>query len=362
MKSEEVVILGAGLAGLTLAFELESKGFSYVILEARDRIGGRVHTITTDTGATIEMGATWFAEKHVHLMELIRKLDVPYQHQYTGTRVLYDYANPGRTAQLFQVPDATEVQYLFTEGTQSLIKALEDHLDPSRIFTDHQVRGLGFVDDGVKVLVNGKELLAAKVINTLPPNLFVNTIEVTPTLPDDFLKVASQTHTWMGESIKVGLEYAQDFWRGHEIGSMLSQFGPASELHDHHHDGKDGNVLKGFINPDLHDQSPKARKEQVLEQMKFYFGEELPGVTYHEKDWQNDPLTFYLYQSEVMPHQYNGHPVFKESFFDDRLYFAGSETAQAFPGYLDGAVERGQQVARQLVASIQVGELHEKVN
>ncbi|MDW3193623.1 MAG: FAD-dependent oxidoreductase [Cytophagales bacterium] len=354
MESEEVVILGAGLAGLTLAYELESQGIAYVLLEARDRIGGRVHTTTTDSGATIEMGATWFADKHVHLMELIKILNVPFQHQYTGKRVLYDYANPGRTAQLFEVPAATEAQYLFTDGSQSLIRALSEKLDPNRILTDHQVQQLSFDEKGVTVLVNDKALRTERVINTLPPNLFVNKIEISPALPEDLQKVASQTHTWMGESIKVGLEYAQAFWRGHEIGSLLSQFGPASELHDHQHEGKTGNILKGFINPDLHQQGTKVREEKVLEQMKFYFGPELPKATYYEKDWQDDPSTFHPYQAEIMPHQYNGHPIFRQSFFEDRLYFAGSETAQAFPGYLDGAVERGRQVAKQLTSAIHI--------
>lgn len=302
MESEEVIILGAGLSGLTAAYELELKGIPYLVLEARELIGGRIHTITTDKGATIEMGATWFADKHVHLMGLIRHLNVPYQHQYTGSRVLYDYANPGRTAQLFQLPETTESQYLFTEGTHSLLATLYQRLDPNRILLIHHVRKLDFKKESIAVLADEKTFKARKVINTLPPNLFLNTIEVSPQLSEDLKVVSKGTHTWMGESIKAGLEYSEVFWRKHEIGTLFSQFGPVQELHDHQHEGKGSNVLKGFINLELHSTGQEVREQKVLEQMKYYFGPDLPNGTYFEKDWQSDPLTFYPYQSDVMPH------------------------------------------------------------
>src|SRR6478672_8707550 len=41
----DVIVVGAGLAGLTAAYELKRAGFDVKVLEARDRVGGRVHTI-----------------------------------------------------------------------------------------------------------------------------------------------------------------------------------------------------------------------------------------------------------------------------------------------------------------------------
>ncbi len=348
MQDEEVVILGAGLAGLTLAYRLEKEGVPYLILEARDRIGGRIHTISTSTGATIEMGATWFAEKHTYLMNLIEELKIPYQEQYTGSRVLYDYANPGRMTQVFQLPEDNEPQFIFNRGTRSLLDALCGSVDPSRIRLGEQVGKITFGDKGATVTVNKEEIYGGKVVSTLPPNLFLNRVEV-PKLPKVLAEYSGKTHTWMGDSIKVGLEYSTDFWRNHEIGSILSQFGPAQELHDHQHEDLKGHVLKGFINSSLHEKGKEHRKAQVMEQMRLYFGKDLPEAGYYEKDWHEDAHTYYPYTSEVMPHQCNGHPVFRESYFDGRLYFAGSETAQAFPGYLDGAVERGTTVALSLI-------------
>jgi len=55
------VVLGAGIAGLTAAQELSAAGFSVVVLEGRERIGGRLHTVPMDdgSGANIDLGAAW---------------------------------------------------------------------------------------------------------------------------------------------------------------------------------------------------------------------------------------------------------------------------------------------------------------
>ena len=53
-----VVIVGAGMAGLTAASALAREGVECLVLEARDRIGGRLHTVDL-AGAPIDMGGSW---------------------------------------------------------------------------------------------------------------------------------------------------------------------------------------------------------------------------------------------------------------------------------------------------------------
>lgn len=55
----KVIVVGAGFAGLSAAKRLKDAGFEVVVLEARDRIGGRVHTSTNPSGTTIDLGAAW---------------------------------------------------------------------------------------------------------------------------------------------------------------------------------------------------------------------------------------------------------------------------------------------------------------
>ncbi|MEY4984936.1 MAG: hypothetical protein RIR62_3202, partial [Pseudomonadota bacterium] len=54
-----VVVVGAGIAGLTVASELAAGGRAVVVLEARDRIGGRIFTSRAWPDLPVDMGASW---------------------------------------------------------------------------------------------------------------------------------------------------------------------------------------------------------------------------------------------------------------------------------------------------------------
>jgi polyamine oxidase len=57
-NSPKIIIIGAGIAGAAAARKLVDTGFDVTILEARNRIGGRIHT-NNDLGCNIELGANW---------------------------------------------------------------------------------------------------------------------------------------------------------------------------------------------------------------------------------------------------------------------------------------------------------------
>src|SRR4030081_2040232 len=55
----DVAIIGAGAAGLGAARALENSGLSVIVLEARNRVGGRGHTIMAAPGITFDLGCGW---------------------------------------------------------------------------------------------------------------------------------------------------------------------------------------------------------------------------------------------------------------------------------------------------------------
>jgi monoamine oxidase len=59
----DVCVVGAGFAGLAAARRLTQAGLSVVVLEARDRVGGRAHTETLSDGTTIDHGGAWLGRR-----------------------------------------------------------------------------------------------------------------------------------------------------------------------------------------------------------------------------------------------------------------------------------------------------------
>lgn len=88
-----VLVLGAGAAGLTAARLLHHLGFDVTVLEARDRIGGRVWPRRWQQ-ATVECGAAWIqGDRSNPLLALADRLGLPTRREHTGAIALRDAAD-----------------------------------------------------------------------------------------------------------------------------------------------------------------------------------------------------------------------------------------------------------------------------
>lgn len=72
----DAIVIGAGFAGVTAARELRAQGRRTLLLEARDRLGGRTWT-DTFLGEQIELGGTWVADSQPHVWREIMRYKIP---------------------------------------------------------------------------------------------------------------------------------------------------------------------------------------------------------------------------------------------------------------------------------------------
>ena len=108
----DVVIIGAGATGLTIATDLDKAGFSTIVVEARDRIGGRLRTETID-GAVLELGGQWVSPDQEALIATLDELGLETFARYRdGDSVYVDATGrPTRfTGDLFPTSAATQAE------------------------------------------------------------------------------------------------------------------------------------------------------------------------------------------------------------------------------------------------------------
>ena len=76
-KHSDVIVVGAGVAGLVAASELAEAGLSVDMLEARDRIGGRVYTLNDlEQKFPVELGAEFIHGRPPEILDMLRKNDI----------------------------------------------------------------------------------------------------------------------------------------------------------------------------------------------------------------------------------------------------------------------------------------------
>lgn len=87
--SVDVVIVGAGFAGLSAADRLVNMGVSVLVIDARERVGGRSFTGEV-AGVKVDLGATWVAKRHTAIRDLMDRLGCSLTPQYDeGVNLLW---------------------------------------------------------------------------------------------------------------------------------------------------------------------------------------------------------------------------------------------------------------------------------
>jgi monoamine oxidase len=450
----DVAIVGGGLAGLTAARNLVKAGHSVVVLEARDRVGGRTLNHKLADGQAVEAGGEYVGPTQTRVLALAKSVGIGTYKTYNdgenvyihdGVRSTYPAApgipNPPEDSQLFKdsiallgpadalgkqvgvkapwtakgaakldkqtvdqwvrantkspltAPlldaanqaiygkDSSQLSLLFNAfytaaagdaknagayarlisatggaqdsrfkgGSQEIAIKVAAKLG-KRVRLNSPVRSIKQTSKGVKVVAAGVTVDAKRVIVAVPPVL-AREIKFSPALPA--AKRTLLTRYTPGDMIKVQVVYPTPWWRAKGFtGQWVIPNGPAGVTYDNTPESGTPGVILGFVGgryaKTFRPLDAAARKQAFVDQVAAAFGDEArAGSEYFDLDWTAEPFTKGCPTGSFSPGQMSKlGAVIRPPV--GRVHWAGTETADFWAGYMDGAVRSGERSAREV--------------
>jgi monoamine oxidase len=450
----DVVVVGAGLAGLTAARNLVKAGHKVVVLEARDRVGGRVLNHVLPDGQALEAGGEFTGPTQDRIQALAKAVGVGTYKAYnqgdnvyihdgqrstypsvpgipsppedarvfkdaigllgpadalgkqvgvrvpwkaktaakldkqtlaqwirantksplTGpivdvlTEAMYgkettqvsllfnafytaaagDPKNAGSLARLFSVQGGAQEQR-FKGGSQQVALKVAAALG-NRVRLNSPVQAVTQTSKGVKVLATGLTVEAKYVIVAVPP-ILAREIKFTPSLPRA-KKTLFQRYT-PGDLIKIQLIYPQPWWRAKGLsGQLVIPAGPVAATYDNTPESGAPGVLLGFVGgrqaAPFRALDAGTRRQAVVDEFAAAFGDEARGDSdYFDLDWTAERWTKGCPTGSFAPGQMSRYGAYIRPA-TGRIHWSGSETADHWPGYMDGAVRSGERAAKEV--------------
>ena len=342
MKTETLII-GGGLSGLSLASRMAAEGRDGLLVEARERLGGRI--LSDRVGAArFDMGPAWFWPGQPRMAALIQTLGVAHFDQFAdGDLCVEDEEGQVQRARGFA---AMQGSYRVQGGLATLIDGMARTLDPARVLLNRPVVALTQTGSAVEATTRTGAVIAAdRCVLALPPRVAAELV-FAPSLPEATVRAMTGIATWMAGQAKAVAVYNRPFWREAGLsGDGTSRRGPMVEIHDASPGDGGYFALFGFVGvPPQARQDTQGLRQQIVAQLGRMFG---PDAAQPKalllKDWAQDPFTATrLDWAPLYAHPAYGMPMAMTDLWGGRLLFAGTEVALQWGGYLEGALEAAE--------------------
>jgi monoamine oxidase len=405
-SSIDVAIIGAGAAGLGAARALENSGLSLIVLEARDRVGGRGHTIMAAPDVTFDVGCGWLhsADQNSFVpiagqlnfeidrtrppwreqgfdevfpprerFDFIGALDEFYERAEEAAKSGRDGAanaclEPGNRwnpmidaistyvngCELDQVSildmdayEDSEINWRVRRGYGALMAA---YGAPCPLALNTQVILIDHSGQRLRIETSQGTLSAAEVIVTVPTNLIADAaIRFHPALP---AKVDAAHGLPLGLADKVVLALDQPEalpkdgnLRGATMRTAMGSFHlrPFGQA-----------CIEGFFGgrfaQELEDAGEGALAAQAIDEIVALLGSDYRRrlKPLAESRWAHDPFARGSYSHALPGHA--GKRAVLAAPVDGRLFFAGEATSPNFFSTAHGARDSGERAAREVVA------------
>ncbi len=438
----DIAIIGGGLAGLTAARDLRRAGCeSFVVLEARDRVGGRTLNHDLGNGYISEGGGQWIGPGQTAVADLARELEIgTFSTYYQGKTVYLAGENrvavdsdggsgmdpvlvekinalartvpsgaPWKAANAAELDKLSLGDWLVQQGLK-----LEDRpgwfnasylsggTAPAKMGLLHYLSMVNSANSDIEQLdaikgsaqetrfVGGSQLLSIKMAEALGDKVLLSApvsqisgwdqnvvsihtakgvvrarrvivalspalthqISFEPTLPARRQELMRRwpAHSPARKTVHV---YAKPFWRDKGLNGQVAQVrGPVVWAYDNSPPDGSLGVINGFVMPGAVPSDLKAAEKLLSGVYAQALGEEaLHPIQYHDHDWgKADPWTISCV-SAMPPGLWTQlgdalHPPV------GRLIWSGTETADIWAGYMDGAVRSGHRAALQVLQAL----------
>jgi monoamine oxidase len=260
--------------------------------------------------------------------------------------------NPGSFLRLITTGGGAK-ERRFVGGSQVISEKVADRLG-GRIVLKAPVRVVAQNGDGVRVVADGTTVEARHAILAVPPAL-ASRLAYSPALPKG--KAALLKALVPGSLAKATAVFDRPFWRDAGLsGQGVADTGPARTIFDNSPPDGSVGVLFGFVGGSAYAPwgglPTDQRRAQVLESFATFVGDQARAPKdYFEQDWTKERWTRGCPVAHVAPGVLTKYgPWLRRSV--GKVHFAGTETADYWLGYMDGAVRSGERAAREVLAAL----------